>query len=124
MQQIFTRVRKSEASATAAPGARWLGMSQLIVNAVGTAAALCSMASFIPQVIKLIKEKDASQVSLRMYLVTVAGFSLWLTYGFLLKSWPLIASNAVSLALSAAILGLKLRYPDAKAAEAAQAASA
>lgn len=86
-------------------------MSQLFVNAVGTAAALCSMSSFIPQVLKIAREKDASSVSLRMYVVTVTGFSLWLAYGFMLKSWPLIGSNAVSLALSAAILLLKLRYP-------------
>ena len=99
-------------------------MSQLIVNAIGTVAALCSMSSFVPQVVKIAREKDASQVSLRMYVVTVTGFSLWLAYGALLKSWPLIASNMVSLALSAAILALKLRYPDAKAAEATQAASA
>lgn len=94
-------------------------MSQLFVNAVGTAAALCSMASFVPQVLKIIKERDASSVSLRMYLVTVTGFALWLTYGVMLKSWPLIASNAVSLALSSAILALKLRYPDGAEARSA-----
>ncbi len=99
-------------------------MSQLIVNAVGTAAALCSMSSFVPQVVKIAREKDASSVSLRMYVVTVAGFSLWLAYGILLKSWPLIGSNGVSLGLSAAILALKLKYPDAEAAEEAQASSA
>ena len=87
-------------------------MSQLFVNALGTAAALCSMSSFLPQVVKIVRERDASSVSLRMYLVTVTGFSLWLAYGVVLKSWPLIASNGVSLALSVAILVLKLRYPD------------
>ncbi len=99
-------------------------MNQLIVNAVGTVAALCSMSSFVPQVVKIVREKDASQVSLRMYVVTVTGFTLWLAYGVMLKSWPLIASNTISLGLSAAILALKLRYPDAKAAAEAHAASA
>ena len=85
-------------------------MSDLLTNSVGVAAALCSMASFIPQAVKILKERDAESVSLRMYLVTVTGFSLWTGYGVLLKSWPLIASNLVSLALSGLILGLTLHF--------------
>jgi MtN3 and saliva related transmembrane protein len=77
---------------------------------IGIAAAVCSMVSFAPQVIKIHREKDASSVSLRMYLVTVLGFALWTTYGALLKSWPLLASNSVCLLLSGAVLALKLRY--------------
>lgn len=84
-------------------------MTSLFINAVGVAAAICSMSSFVPQVLKIWREKDASSVSLRMYLVTVAGFTLWTAYGVLLKSWPLIGSNLVSLLLSATILVLKLR---------------
>jgi MtN3 and saliva related transmembrane protein len=85
-------------------------MDKLLINAVGTAAALCSMSSFVPQVVKIWRERDASSVSLRMYVVTVTGFSLWTLYGVMLKSWPLIGSNVVSLGLSAAILVLKLKF--------------
>ena len=85
-------------------------MDQIAVNGVGVAAALCSMGSFLPQVAKIWRERDASAVSLRMYVVTVAGFSLWTAYGVLLGSWPLIGSNLISLGLSAAILVLKLRF--------------
>jgi MtN3 and saliva related transmembrane protein len=92
-------------------------MNPLLINVVGVAAALCSMSSFLPQVVKIWRERDASSVSLRMYVVTVTGFSLWTVYGVLLKSWPLIGSNLVSLSLSAAILALKLRYGAAPAAE-------
>ena len=85
-------------------------MSPILINTLGTLAALCSMGSFLPQVIKIWKEKDASQVSLRMYVVTVTGFALWIVYGVMLKSWPLVGSNVVCLGLSAAILVLKLKY--------------
>ncbi len=68
------------------------------------------MSSFVPQIVKIVREKDASSISLRMYLVTVAGFVLWTAYGVLLGSWPVWASNAVNLALAGAILGLKWRY--------------
>ena len=85
-------------------------MRDVFVEAIGGAAALCSVASFVPQLVKLIREKDAKAVSLRMYAVTVTGFSLWLIYGLGRHSLPLIASNAISLGLSGAILVLKLRY--------------
>ena len=72
------------------------------------------MTSFIPQALKVIRERDASAVSLQMYIVTVIGFALWTAYGVMLKSWPLIASNLVSLGLSSLILALKIRYPDGR----------
>jgi MtN3 and saliva related transmembrane protein len=82
---------------------------RLLIDGLGVAAALCSMVSFAPQLIKIWREKDAGSVSLRMYLVTVAGFSLWLAYGMVIGRWPIAASNAVCLAMSGAILVLKLR---------------
>lgn len=81
-----------------------------IANVVGTAAALCSMASFTPQILKIWRERDASSISLRMYVVTVTGFSLWTAYGVLIQSWPVIGANAVCLGLSGAILALKWRF--------------
>ncbi|MBX3481133.1 MAG: SemiSWEET transporter [Caulobacter sp.] len=85
-------------------------MSKLWINAVGVAAALCSMASFTPQIFKMWRERDASSLSLGMFSLTVAGFCLWTTYGVLSESWPVVLSNAVCLALSAVILGLKIRF--------------
>jgi MtN3 and saliva related transmembrane protein len=83
--------------------------AHLLINAIGTLAAAGSMASFIPQAAKIIREHDATSVSLRMYVVTRVGFSLWSAYGVLLKSWPLIAANLVCLSLASFILVLKLR---------------
>jgi MtN3 and saliva related transmembrane protein len=85
-------------------------MAQLIPNIVGTAAGVCGMIGFIPQIAKMVREKDASSVSLKMYAITTTGFVLWTTYGLLLKSWPIAGSNAVMLCLAAAILVLKLKY--------------
>jgi MtN3 and saliva related transmembrane protein len=83
---------------------------ELAANIVGSAAGVCSMISFIPQIVKILREKDASAVSLRMYMVTVTGFILWTTYGGLLKSWPVLVSNAVCLVLTATILTLRWRF--------------
>jgi MtN3 and saliva related transmembrane protein len=83
--------------------------SRFLIDGLGCAAALCSMVSFAPQLIKIWRERDASSVSLRMYLVTVAGFTLWLTYGLVIGRWPITVSNGVCLMMSGAILILKLR---------------
>jgi MtN3 and saliva related transmembrane protein len=80
-----------------------------LADLVGTGAGLCSMTSFAPQIIKIVRERDASGVSLRMYAITAAGFSLWTAYGVLAGSWPVAASNAVSLALASTVLLLRVR---------------
>lgn len=83
---------------------------RLLTDAVGTAAALCSMASFAPQIIKIWREKDASAVSLRTYVVTVTAFSLWIIYGLLLGSWPVAVSNSISLLMAGAVLAMTLKF--------------
>ena len=88
-------------------------MSHLVADVVGTCAGVCSMTSFAPQIVKIVRERDASSISLRMYLVTVTGFVLWTAYGLLLGSWPVWASNAVNLVMAATILGLKWRFAHA-----------
>lgn len=87
-------------------------------DVVGTSAALCSMNSFVPQILKILRERDASGVSLRMYAVTVAGFCLWIAYGVMTRAWPVTGANTVCLILSATILGLKWRL-DRRTARAA-----
>ena len=86
-----------------------------LANIVGTGAALCSMASFVPQILKIVRERDASSVSLHMYAVTVTGFSLWIAYGVMITSWPVVGSNAICLLLSATILVLKWRFEHGQA---------
>ena len=87
-------------------------MSSLLINVIGTGAALCTITSFVPQIIKIIRERDASSVSLRMYALTVSAFSLWTIYGVMLGAWPLVAANSVSLTLAATALVCKWRFRD------------
>lgn len=77
---------------------------------VGTLAALLSITSFAPQILKIWKERDASSVSLRTYVVTVTGFSCWILYGILIRAWPVIASNIACLLMSGAVLVMKWRF--------------
>jgi len=45
-----------------------------------------------------------------MYSVFTAGVALWLAYGLLLGSWPMVIANTITLGLAVAILCMKLLY--------------
>lgn len=91
-------------------------MPSTVVVITGSAGAIFSMASFAPQLIKIWKERDASSVSMRMFVLTVVGFSLWAAYGFMLHAWPLLGSNLVCLLLCAAIVHAKWHFRDRSSA--------
>lgn len=83
-----------------------------LINTIGVAAGLCSMASFVPQIAKIWRERDASGVSLHMFAVTVTAFVLWTVFGVLQQSWPIALCNGVCLALATIIVVLRLRFGD------------
>ena len=76
----------------------------------GTLAACLTTASFVPQAWLSFKTRDVSGISLGMYCVFTVGVALWLAYGLLLGSWPMMIANAITLLLALMILGMKLRY--------------
>ncbi|WP_312942986.1 SemiSWEET family sugar transporter [Agrobacterium pusense] len=76
---------------------------------VGYLASICSVASFIPQVWKVMRSGDTEAISVRMYVLTVTGFALWTTFGFLRGEWPIILTNSVCFCLSGIVLFQKLR---------------
>lgn len=77
---------------------------------IGLIAAICTTSSFLPQVIKILRSKRAKDVSLLMYAILTIGLFLWLVYGFILKDFPLILANSISLTLSLCVLLLKIRH--------------
>ena len=81
------------------------------VEAIGTVAAVCTTLCWLPQAAQVIREKRTEGLSLATQCIFCTGVAFWCTYGLLLRSWPLILANAVTLVLSLAILVLKLRYP-------------
>jgi MtN3 and saliva related transmembrane protein len=77
---------------------------------IGYLAATLTTASFIPQALHTFKTKDVSGISLGMYSSFTLGVALWLVYGLVLQSWPLVIANAITLSIASAILVMKLRY--------------
>ena len=80
------------------------------VDTIGYIAAILTTGSFLPQAIHTFQTKDVSGISLTMYSAFTLGILLWLVYGVLLVSWPMIAANVITLGFAAAILAMKLRY--------------
>jgi MtN3 and saliva related transmembrane protein len=85
-------------------------LSEVAANVVGTAAALCSITSFAPQMIKIWKTRDASSVSLKTYALTVSCFVLWVAYGVMTGAWPVTFANSCALVMAAGVLAMKWRF--------------
>jgi MtN3 and saliva related transmembrane protein len=77
---------------------------------IGYVAATLTTISFLPQAWLTFRTRDVSGISLGMYCVFTLGVALWLVYGLLTAAWPVVAANAVTLALALAILVMKLRF--------------
>ncbi|MCL4106739.1 UNVERIFIED_CONTAM: hypothetical protein GTU68_048183 [Idotea baltica] len=81
-----------------------------IITVIGTIAAVITTIAFLPQVIKIYKSKNTSDISLSMYLLFTSGVLLWLIYGIMIKDTPIIIANGVTLVMACAILAMKLKY--------------
>ena len=78
-------------------------------TALGMVAGLCTSFSFLPQVIKARREGDTEAISKRMYVVSLAAYSLWIVHGLFIASTPVIVFNGLNLVFCGTILALKVR---------------
>jgi MtN3 and saliva related transmembrane protein len=85
-------------------------MNSIFINTIGLLAGLLTTVAFVPQVMKIYRTKSGRDISARMFTMFSIGIALWLYYGVLLQSLPIILANAVTLILTLAILALKIRY--------------
>jgi len=76
---------------------------------LGYFAALCTTIAFIPQAVKVFKTKHTKDISLGMFSLLNFGFVLWLIYGIILQSYPIILANAITMVFAIYILITKIR---------------
>ena len=81
-----------------------------LVQSIGALAAALTTLCWVPQALKIVRERETRAISLPGTLLSAIGVLLWLVYGLALADAPLIASSGVTLAITAAILALKIRY--------------
>ncbi len=77
---------------------------------IGFIAAILTTVAFVPQVRKIWRTRSARDVSLGMYSLFTLGVALWLVYGVLIHSWPIILANCITLILAGAVLVMKLKF--------------
>lgn len=79
-------------------------------ESIGFVAASLTTLSFVPQVWHTWRTREVAGVSLGMVTLFSAGIALWLWYGILLGALPIIAANAITLALTLVLLAMKIVF--------------
>lgn len=77
---------------------------------LGSVAAVLTTVCWLPQSIKIIRHRDTAAISLITNVMLLVGIVLWTIYGLMIGSVPVVMANAVSGALIATIVAMKLRY--------------
>ncbi|MDQ1163271.1 MtN3 and saliva related transmembrane protein [Chryseobacterium sp. SORGH_AS 447] len=73
-------------------------------NLLGIIAGAITSVAMLPQLIKVIKQKNADDLSWGMLLVLISGLSLWVWYGFMKDELPIILSNAFAVLVNITLL--------------------
>jgi MtN3 and saliva related transmembrane protein len=82
----------------------------MLIDLIGTLAGVLTTAAFVPQAVRVWRTRSARDISLWMYLVFLLGVVLWLIYGVLIGSVPVILANVATFALALFILIVKIRH--------------
>ena len=77
---------------------------------IGIVAGVLTATSMLPQLFKVIRKKEAEDVSLLMLVVLISGIALWIVYGVKRDDMPIIATNSFSLLLNLIMVFLRFRY--------------
>jgi len=81
-----------------------------LADMVGMMAAMLTTLCWLPQALRILRTRDTKAISLATQAAFACGIALWLAYGLLIGSWPVILSNSVTFVLVGAIIVLKIRH--------------
>ena len=77
---------------------------------VGLAAGICTSISLLPQLVKLVKQKKAEDISIFYLIILFVGLALWMWYGFLRQDTPILVTNGFSLVINGVVIFLGIKY--------------
>lgn len=80
------------------------------IDAIGIVAGFLIVCSFVPQLVMIIKNKSAKDISVTMYIVLLIAQVLWMVYGVLKRDFQVIVTNAVTSFLTILIIIFALWY--------------
>lgn len=82
-------------------------MSKAAVDVLGFAAGALTTGAALPQILHAWRTRSMRDVSVLMLLSMTCGIALWLLYGIVLGSPPLVVWNAVTLAFYGLLVAMK-----------------
>ena len=77
---------------------------------IGFIAGGLSSALFIPQIIKIFKEKSAEEISLLTCIIGIVSAGLWLWYGIIQDHISMIVTNSIACIATTVLLVFKMIY--------------
>jgi MtN3 and saliva related transmembrane protein len=85
-------------------------MAPMVVDAIGATGAVLTTICWVPQAVKIIRDRETRAISFWGTALCTLGVLLWLFYGLAIVDGPLIGSSIVTFAMTATILVLKIRH--------------
>lgn len=85
-------------------------MNEIIVNVVGFVAGILIAISMIPQAVKSYKTKNVEDISFYMLFIIGIGTFLWVTYGVLIISYPIMAMDGFGFLVNLVLIYMKIKY--------------
>ena len=79
------------------------------ITVIGLVAAVCTTISFMPQIYQVYRTKQTRDLSLPTFILLTIGIFLWLVYGVLLKSLPIVLANTLTLVMCIYVVIMKIR---------------
>lgn len=83
---------------------------EIFKEIVGYSATIVGTSIMLPQVYKTFKTKTSKDISWGMLVLYFLNCLLWLVYGFLIFSNPLILTNGIALIISSVQILFKVKY--------------
>lgn len=77
---------------------------------IGIGAGICTAISMLPQLVKIIKDRKAEDISYFMLFILLLGVSGWVWYGVEKKDYPIIVTNGFSVLVNLLTIFFSIKY--------------
>lgn len=84
-------------------------MSDLLINIVGYAAAICMICGYLPQAVHTIRTRDTEGIAMTTFLLLGFGSVFFVIQGLMLGNWPLIITNTITTVSSVIVFVIKVQ---------------
>lgn len=86
-------------------------MSHAIVmtKSIGFLAGVGTTVSFFPQIVRVVRTKSVSDLSIYMFLIHSTGVGLWIVYGVLVHDFIIVLFNCITFVFNMVILSFFIK---------------